>query len=818
MENVWRTAVCWAVLGAEACLGQPPPNQVKPETGDLIRASVYADNWFAMYINGKLVAVDPIDFLPHNQVNVDVLPEYPMTIAIMAKDNADPRTGLEYGNHIGDAGFILKFTDGTVTNADWKARVFSKGPLNRDVANPTVQNDPVPPDWYAPGFDDSTWDNATEYEENRVKPDGNYVGTDFDGARFIWTSDLELDNTVIFRYRVDKPGWQPRWNTHPELDNSCAITAPAKCPCAVPPAGAGGGTTTAPGAPQLVAAAAGNGSASVEFTAPASNGGAAITAYTATCSDGGKSVTATGPASPIQVSGLTNGTTYSCSVTATNMIGTGPASPAASVTPAAPVAQPGRFTVTSAASADGGTMAADYTCDGMGSTIPLAWSGAPAGTKEFAVMMTTQPGDGTTKWNWVLYRIPGSVTSLTKDSFLVGVTGVGSDGPGMVYNPPCSQGPGAKVYKFTLYALSEAPTLTVPPEKVTGQVLTNAIAPITLGSASLSLIATRTATTGSSTECSYILSSTRASRSGTPVVACDGNYAYVGSLGIPAAPMMNGITSTNLQVPLPQNFQGANGWKIPLKPALAAKPTSVVDGPIGVAINGVPIFNPCTQGGCTSGGDTKALGQLDSCNGHAGRADDYHYHAAPKCLMADQPANYWDTHPLGWALDGFAIFGYRDADGTTAARDEVCGGNAKPVQNAPAGYSYHVTEVSPYVAACLAGTPSPDLANQGKKYKPMRQPPVTPFNVSDMTLATDPADGYQVLQFSSAISFRSTETGSDSYRNPPGTYRIRYRQVTGNELTALLALRQNANATACWNFQFVDSSGTATQPAVSYCK
>ena len=33
--------------------------------------------------------------------------------------------------------------------------------------------------------------------------------------------------------------------------------------------------------------------------------------------------------------------------------------------------------------------------------------------------------------------------------------------------------------------------------------------------------------------------------------------------------------------------------------------------------------------------------------------------------MADQPPNYWDTHPLGWALDGCAIFGYNDADGST---------------------------------------------------------------------------------------------------------------------------------------------------------
>ena len=161
---------------------------------------------------------------------------------------------------------------------------------------------------------------------------------------------------------------------------------------------------------------------------------------------------------------------------------------------------------------------------------------------------------------------------------------------------------------------------------------------------------------------------------------------------------MNGITSTNLQVPTAQNFQGANGWKIPLNPALAPAPTSISSGPIGVAVNGIPIFNPCVQQGCTAtNGDTKALGQLDTCNGHAGRSDDYHYHAAPVCMMASQPANYWNTHPVGWALDGFAIFGYNNADGSPASRDSVCGGNTSAVQNAPSGYSYHLIDTFPYI-------------------------------------------------------------------------------------------------------------------------
>jgi len=93
---------------------------------------------------------------------------------------------------------------------------------------------------------------------------------------------------------------------------------------------------TVPGAPTAVSAAAGNGRATVSFTPPASDGGSAITSFTVTSTPG--NLTATGNASPITVTGLSNGTAYTFSVTATNAAGTGAVSAAStSVTPVVPV-------------------------------------------------------------------------------------------------------------------------------------------------------------------------------------------------------------------------------------------------------------------------------------------------------------------------------------------------------------------------------------------------------------------------------------------------------------------------------------------------
>jgi DNA-binding beta-propeller fold protein YncE len=79
-----------------------------------------------------------------------------------------------------------------------------------------------------------------------------------------------------------------------------------------------------PSAPTGVTAVAGNSEATVTFTEPGSNGGSLITGYTVIANPSG--IVATGTESPIRVTGLTNGITYTFTVIATNSIGSSPAS------------------------------------------------------------------------------------------------------------------------------------------------------------------------------------------------------------------------------------------------------------------------------------------------------------------------------------------------------------------------------------------------------------------------------------------------------------------------------------------------------------
>ena len=178
------------------------------------------------------------------------------------------------------------------------------------------------------------------------------------------------------------------------------------------------GGQISPAAPTTVAGTAGNAQVDVSWTAPTWDGGAAITSYTATASPGGQTCTATAPATSCTVTGLTNGTAYTVTVTATNAAGSGPASAAsASVTPRT---VPGAPTAV-AATADDTTSAVSWTAPASngGSTIT-------------SYTATAVPSDGTLPTRTCTSpSSPCTLTGLTNGvTYTVTVTATNAAGTG----------------------------------------------------------------------------------------------------------------------------------------------------------------------------------------------------------------------------------------------------------------------------------------------------------------------------------------------------------------------------------------------------
>ena len=169
----------------------------------------------------------------------------------------------------------------------------------------------------------------------------------------------------------------------------------------------------------------------------------------------------------------------------------------------------------------------------------------------------------------------------------------------------------------------------------------------------------------------------------------DNRFLWVESDGLPSHTMMVGITAWQQQVPLPQPYTGANAWMIPLHPVVSKTPLSIrgrfLRGAIAVAANGIPIFNPQNNRGEIS----QEIGELDRWGGHCGRADDYHYHAAPLHLQDVVGKGA----AIAFALDGYPILGLTEPDGSKPVGLDSFNGHDSP----SLGYHYHASRQYPYV-------------------------------------------------------------------------------------------------------------------------
>lgn len=93
-----------------------------------------------------------------------------------------------------------------------------------------------------------------------------------------------------------------------------------------------------------------------------------------------------------------------------------------------------------------------YTCDGAGVSPPLDWSGAPARTKSYAIVVDDASAPIVPYVRWIVFDIPASTTELGQGMLPPGVRQATNSAGHIRYAAPCPQH-GRQGYRFTVYAL-----------------------------------------------------------------------------------------------------------------------------------------------------------------------------------------------------------------------------------------------------------------------------------------------------------------------------------------------------------------------------
>ncbi|HEV7769301.1 MAG TPA: YHYH protein [Solirubrobacterales bacterium] len=146
-------------------------------------------------------------------------------------------------------------------------------------------------------------------------------------------------------------------------------------------------------------------------------------------------------------------------------------------------------------------------------------------------------------------------------------------------------------------------------------------------------------------------------------------------------------------------------YSLPLRPRKAASPHCLGAGPIGIARNGVSIFD----GLDAESRDAVAHEVQDSCGGHPQQQGIYHYHSIPACLTEGEPTRR-ASGLVGFALDGYPIYGPRGAGGRLLSNEDLdaCHGQTSKVKFEGRWqriYHYNATLEYPYTLGCFHGTP-----------------------------------------------------------------------------------------------------------------
>ncbi|UUA74053.1 DUF4347 domain-containing protein [Cellvibrio sp. QJXJ] len=305
---------------------------------------------------------------------------------------------------------------------------------------------------------------------------------------------------------------------------------------------------TAPTAPTIGTATAGDGQVSVTFAAPVNNGGSAITTYTATANPGGAFGTCAGPAAcTATVSGLNNGTAYTFTVTATNAVGTSVASGASnSATPKANQT----ITFTNPGAQNFGTTPtlSATTTSPLTVTFSSSTTGVCTITSGGALTFVTagsctidadQAGDSATNAAPTVSRT-FTVNAIVPDAPTIGTATAGNTQATVTFTAPASTG-GAAITGYTVTANPGGFTGTGANSPITVTGLTNGVA------YTFTVTATNSAGTGAASG---------ASNSITPASPQTITFANPGTQNFGTSPTLSATSTSSLTVSFTSSTTG----------------------------------------------------------------------------------------------------------------------------------------------------------------------------------------------------------------------------------------------------------------------
>lgn len=158
---------------------------------------------------------------------------------------------------------------------------------------------------------------------------------------------------------------------------------------------------------------------------------------------------------------------------------------------------------------------------------------------------------------------------------------------------------------------------------------------------------------------------------------------------------------------------------IPTHPVKVDDTVATPFGAMGVTISGSPIYNPYEGEGTTvamsanftlPNADGELVPFMDDCNAHPAPhpREQYHYHGLPPCVTAQVDEVNGPSHIIGFAFDGFPIYGDRDINGAPIDPQTLdeCNGIESPTPEFPEGIYHYILLNVPTVQStmrCLHG-------------------------------------------------------------------------------------------------------------------